>query len=148
MSKKEKSPQKYIAHDSMVDGIRSLTFTRTRFDVNLLKVGEKQVVTISADGKVSVQVYRRTSKIGRMRLTSTDHFTVSEEDVTRLFEETIRLIRECTEVAESIDDATGEVKLTYFGGEVTVPRGLSKGSMSVERIIDSFVRRCYDKRMV
>ena len=116
--------------------IIKLIYTRTLFDLTVLKIGWRLVTTATCDGKIITKVYKRGS---RSPVSSKSTVCAPEE-----FEALCKRLEDCIATADRhstyVDDSDEELTLVYRHCRTeTVGRGLENERGSIGRIMHEFI---------
>ena len=127
-----------MKHDYMVEGIEKLTYEKTWFNVQFLKIGGKDRVTVDSEGNYKYERFTRTEADTPLKKVSTVKKNIGKEVAKKLYEDVIYCLRNAESVLGYIDDSEFTVKLEYGSGEISVPRGLKAGDKDMNQVMEDF----------
>lgn len=115
--------------------IEKAVYTRTWFNPSALRQGYKDTFDIFPDGKVVRRYYEGTSK----KITAKEEWSLDPESIGALFDSVVECMQAATDVYDFVDDSGSTLKLSFWGGEMMLPRGLGAEDNCIGWILERFV---------
>ena len=124
------------------DGMKQLSqktekavYTRTWFNPSALRRGYKDTFDIFPDGKVVRRYYEGTPK----KISAKEEWSLDPEAIGALFDSVVECMQAATDVYDFVDDSGSTLKLSFWGGEMMLPRGLGAEDNCIGWILERFV---------
>ena len=128
MSKREKIQSTVI----------KLEYRREFFDLDLMKTGTKQVITVTEDGTIICKRY----KSGIRKVQSVEKKNCSPSAFTELCKAITLCIEQADRLIGYVDDSCAELKIFHQYGRVqTMDRGLGNDETCIGDIMNRFLDR-------
>ncbi len=125
--------------EKLVSNITRLTYELNSYNFMLNDDGNRKVYEIYKNGHCSLSSYNGEEEAEDEGKT----VVVDKEVVKQLFKDLCDLLQNAEHVHHYMDDKTATLTIHLNGGDMTLPRGLSTDSISLNRIMTNFIEANY-----
>ncbi len=124
--------------EKLISNITQLTYEVNSYNFMLNDDGVRTVYDIYRNGHISSTVYNgeEETEDGVNRILPVDQ-------VTALYTAICDLLQNAEHVHHYIDDKTATLTIHLNGGDITLPRGLSTDSISLNQIMSEFIKQSF-----
>lgn len=110
-------------------------YTHDWFNPSELKLGYKETFEIYPDGKVVRRYYEGTSR----KISEKEEWDLEPETIAALFDSIVDCMQTATDAYGFVDDCGATLKLSFWGGEIILPRGLGTEENCIGWIMERFI---------
>lgn len=121
--------------ESLAQKIEKAVYTSTWFNPSELQRGYKETYDIFPDGKIVWRYFKGTSR----KMSAKKEWILKPGTVLELFERIVDCMHSATDVTPFVDDSGATLKLSFWGGEIILPRGLGTQGTCIGWIMEPFV---------
>lgn len=124
--------------DAMCDivrGIEKIKYEESFFSIEKMAIGHKQVYSIYPSGKIE----RRSYKDNLRKLHAKEIIEIPPEKVLEYYTKVINCMKNASMVSQYVDDCGAKMTISYWGGEIVLPRGLESQDGNISSITYEFL---------
>ena len=110
-------------------------YTRSWFNPSALQQGYKETFDIFQDGTVIREYFEGISEEASAR----EEWSLSPETVENLLDTIVDCMQTATDAFGFVDDCGATLTLSFWGGEIVLPRGLGTEENFIGLIMERFV---------
>ena len=120
---------------SLAQSIEKARYTESWFDVSAMRIGRKETYEFYPNGRVIFRLFEGSSRKSSYHM----EYLLSPKTISEFFARIEGCIHSADQVMDFVDDCGGELKLSFFGGEMVLPRGFGNSKNYIGGIVSSFV---------